>query len=140
MPEAVDGAAAVDAQNAPTAASLKRPQQVNELFAMSSFALFALRPPSRAPAQPRARAGGRSHGESIHARYVTLLFALVVGNAIGSRRIMDIRYLPAAPSWTRLSRAAICGVALAGSRESLLEFLTRYAVRRRGRGFVRCVT
>ena len=43
-----------------------------------------------------------------HARYVTLLFALLNGTH-GSRRMMGIRVSPAAPSWTRLSRAAISG-------------------------------
>jgi hypothetical protein len=48
--------------------------------------------------------------------FVTLLFALIVEDTNGPQRMVDIRELPAAPSWTQLSGAAISGAALAGSR------------------------
>lgn len=53
--------------------------RVNQLFAMSSFALVPLRPPSRPPSNSGpAQAADHTVG-SIHARYVTLLFALLNG-------------------------------------------------------------
>jgi hypothetical protein len=61
--------------------------------------------------------------------FVTLLFALIVEDTNGPRRMVDIRELPAAPSWTRLSRAAIRGVALTGSREFFLRLTDPYADR-----------
>jgi hypothetical protein len=76
----VDAAGAVDAQNAPTApSSLKRRYESTSCSRCRRSLWFPPEAAEQDPLKRRARAGGRSHVGSIHARYVTLLFALLNG-------------------------------------------------------------
>ena len=79
MRRRMDAAEAVDAQNAPTAPSLKRPHESTSCSRCRRSLWFSLRPPSRPPSNSGpAQAADHTVG-SIHARYVTLLFALLNG-------------------------------------------------------------